>query len=57
MLDPNSRLVFVELPAEEPDRKDMCAQLVRHTYGTRGAVDRLQEEYSNTLIGFGFLQG
>ena len=35
----------------------MCAQLVRHMYGTRGAADGWQEEYSTMLIGLGFRQG
>ena len=54
---PPGRPVFVDLPSEDPDHKDMCAQLLRHMYGTRGAADGWQVEYSCTPIGFGFLQG
>ena len=56
-LDENSRPVFVELPAEDPDHGHMCAQLLRHMYGTRGAADGWQGEYSTTLISLGFRQG
>ena len=35
----------------------MCAQLLRHMYGTRMAADGLQEEYSTFLISIGFTQG
>ena len=56
-LDPASKPVFVDLPLEDPDHETMCAQLLRHMYGTRGAADGWQEEYSCTLIGLGFAQG
>ena len=41
-LDPSSRPVFVDLAPEDTDHKDMCAQLLRHMYGTRGAADGWQ---------------
>ena len=56
-LDPASKPVFVDLPAEDPEHETMCAQLLRHMYGTRGAADGWQEEYSCTLISLGFVQG
>ena len=56
-LDPLSKPVFVDLPPEDPDYETMCAQLLRHMYGTRGAADGWQEEYSTALISFGFRQG
>ena len=34
-----------------------CALLKRHMYGTQRAADGWQNEYSGTLIGFGFVQG
>ena len=30
---------FVKLLPEDPDHHNMCAQLLRHMYGTRGAAD------------------
>ena len=48
---------FVALSSEDPDHGTMCGQLFRHMYGTRGAADGWQEEYSTTLIGIGFQQG
>jgi len=56
-LDPLSKPVFVDLPPEDPDSEGMCAQLLRHMYGTRGAADGWQEEYSTALISLGFRQG
>ena len=56
-LDPASKPVFVDLPPEDPDHGTMCARLLRHMYGTRGAADGWQEEYSCTLISLGFIQG
>jgi len=56
-LDPKDPPVFVDLPAEDKDHVSMCAQLVRHMYGTRSAADGWQEEYSSTLVGLGFIQG
>ena len=35
----------------------MCGELLRHMYRGRSAADVCQEEYSSTLIKFGFLQG
>ena len=48
---------FVELPPEDPDRKQKCGELLRHLYGTRPAADGWQEEYSTMLIRLGFTQG
>ena len=56
-IDSESPPVFVELPHEDADCGVMCAQLLRHMYGTRGAADGWQEEYSTMLIGLGFVQG
>lgn len=56
-LDPFSKPVFVDLPPEDPDSKAMCAQLLRHMYGTRGAADGWQEGYSTAFVGLGFRQG
>ena len=35
-LDPLSKPVVVDLPPEAPDSESMCAQLLRHMYGTMG---------------------
>ncbi len=56
-LDEADEPVFVDLPPEDADHRDMCAQLLRHMYGTRMAADGWQEEYSTMLIGLGFRQG
>ena len=48
---------FVALPGEDPDHPTMCGQLLRHMYGTRGAADGWQEEYSTMLVGIGIRQG
>ncbi len=56
-LDPREPPTFVQLPVEDPDNQDMCAQLLRHMYGTRLAADGWQEEYSTTLVSLGFRQG
>ena len=56
-VDPRDPPVFVSLPAEDPDHRDMCARLLRHMYGTRMAADGWQEEYSTLLIELGFRQG
>ena len=56
-IDSESPPVFVELPHEDADCGVMSAQLLRHMYGTRGAADGWQEEYSTMLIGRGFVQG
>ena len=53
----HSKPVFVDLPPEDPDSESMCAQLLRHMYGTRSAADGWQEEHSTALIGVGFRQG
>ena len=50
-------VTFVELPPEDPDAGPMVAKLQRHMYGTRGAADGWQEEYSTKLVSLGFAQG
>jgi hypothetical protein len=50
-------LTYVALPNEDPNCQNMCALLARHMYGTRGAADGWQEEYSTTLVELGFVQG
>ena len=56
-IDDNEPATFVELPQEDPDSESMCAQLLRHMYGTRGAADGWQEECSTLLVSLGFKQG
>ena len=49
---------YVALPPEDPDSGVLCAELLRHMYGTRAAADGWQEEYSSTLVSvLGFTQG
>ena len=49
---------YVQLPPEDADSGKMCAELLRHMYGTRAAADGWQEEYSSTLVSeLGFIQG
>jgi len=49
---------FVQLPAEDPNSATMCGQLMREMYGTRGAADGWQTEYSTMLVQeLGFTQG
>ena len=57
VIDGRDKPTFVELPAEDPDHQDRCGQLLRHMYGTRGAADGWQEEYSTMLVRHGFKQG
>ena len=54
--DPDD-LTYVALPSEDPDSQGMCGLLARHMYGTRGAADGWQEEYSTSLVDMGFVQG
>ena len=56
-IDPAEPPTFVELPPEDEDTGNMCAQLLRHMYGTRPAADGWQEEYSTMLVSLGFRQG
>ena len=56
-IDARDKPTFVDLPAEDADHTDMCGQLLRHMYGTRGAADGWQEEYSTMLVRLGFRQG
>jgi histone deacetylase 1/2 len=56
-VDP-SEPTYVDLPPEDADCQTMCAKLARHMYGTRGAADGWQQEYSSTLVRvLGFEQG
>jgi len=52
-----SRPTYVDLPPEHPMHGRMVALLRRHMYGTLGAADGWQEEYSCALIDMGFHQG
>jgi len=52
-----SRPTYVRLPTEDGDAETKCGLLVNHMYGTRGAADGWQEEYSTTLVGLDFVQG
>ena len=56
-IDPDQPPVYVDLPQEDPEHSHMCAQLLRHMYGTRSAADGWQEQYSTMLIRLGFTQG
>ncbi len=56
-VDPREPPTFVQLPQEDPDAADMCAQLLRHMYGTRLAADGWQEGCSTLLVSLGFRQG
>ena len=42
-IDEREQPTFVNLPPEDKDTQDMCAQLLRHMYGTRGAADGWRE--------------
>ena len=57
VIDKRDRPTFVCLPQEDPDHVELCGQLLRHMYGTRGAADGWQEEYSIMLVRHGFRQG
>ena len=56
-VDRDAAPCFVELPHEDPECGKMCAELLRHMYGTRPAADGWQEEYSTALARLGFSQG
>jgi hypothetical protein len=56
-IDRDASPCFVELPPEDADSGKMCAELLRHMYGTRPAADGWQEEYSTALVRMGFEQG
>ena len=47
----------MQLPPEDADSETKVGRLLRHMYGTRMAADGWQEEYSTSLIAFGFTQG
>ena len=56
--DCNIDPTYVELPSEDPAReKGMCGLLQVHMYGTRAAADGWWGEYSNFLMGIGFVRG
>ena len=57
VIDKRDKPTFVDLPSEDPDHVEQCGQLLRHMYGTRGAADGWQEEYSTMLVRHGFRQG
>ncbi len=48
---------YVQLPPEDPDAGVLCAELLRHMYGTRAAADGWQEECSTAMVKLGFVQG
>ena len=54
---PEDGRTYVELPPEGDDHGEMAAELLRHMYGTRGAAEGWQEEYSTMLVRKGFRQG
>ncbi len=56
-IDPADPPTFVQLPPEDADSETKVGRLLRHMYGTRMAADGWQEEYSTTLVTFGFTQG
>ena len=56
-IHPDEPPTFIQLPPEDADADSMCAQLMRHMYGTRPAADGWQEEYSTFLVSLGFRQG
>ena len=56
-IDREAAPCFVDLPHEDPEHGDKCAELLRHMYGTRPAADGWQEEYSTALVRMGFVQG
>ena len=57
VIDSRDAPTFVELPVKDEDHHDKCGLLLRHMYGTRGAADGWQEEYSTMLVRHGFRQG
>ena len=57
VIDKRDKPTFVDLPNEDADHVEQCGQLLRHMYGTRGAADGWQEEYSTMLVRHGFRQG
>ena len=48
---------FVALPTEDAEHGSTCDLLLKHMYGIQAAADERQQEYSQTLIDFGFRQG
>ncbi len=56
-IDPRAEPTFVELPPEDEQHGEFCAELLRHMYGTRMAADGWQEEYSTLMVRLGFNQG
>ena len=46
VIDKRDKPTFVCLPHEDPDHVELCGQLLRHMYGTRGAADGWQEHHA-----------
>ena len=57
VIDQRDKPTFVDLPAEDSDHGSMCGHILRHIYGTGGAADEWQEEYSTMLVRLWFRQG
>ena len=51
------RPTYVELPKEHPQHGKKVGLLLQHMYGTLGAADGWQEEYSLSLTELLFRQG
>ena len=49
--------IYVQLPHDAGYGPGQCALLKRHMYGTRRAAEGWQDEFSATLVAFGFVQG
>ena len=48
---------YVDVPNEHPEYGKKVGLLMQHLYGTLGAADGWQEEFSCALIELGFAQG
>ena len=48
---------YVAFPSEDPRHGSTCGLLLKHMYGTQAAADGWQQEYSQTMINMGFVQG
>ena len=49
--------VFIELPKEYGEKKDMCGKLVYWLYGMRGAARGWEDECKAKLVSIGFVAG
>ena len=49
VIDKRDKPTLVDFLSEDPDHVEQCGQLLKHMYGTRGAADGGQEEYSTML--------